>query len=191
MEVRTGPARLTIPATPPRPDMADFPASRASAADRRARVPSAGNRSGAAPPWDSAGTTLTIPRGIHYSGRIGPCEGLTVEGVVETELDGCRRLAVAGGGVFRGRADVETAEIRGALEGPLRVRGILTVGASARILSESISYAELEIERGGIVIGVVRPLPEDRERICSAGSAQSAGDRRAPPKGRSSAPAHD
>ena len=41
------------------------------------------------------------------------------------------------------------------------VRELLTVRASARILSGSIFYGELEIERGGTVTGTVRPLPED------------------------------
>ena len=59
-----------------------------------------------------------------------------VEGAVETELSGCRVLMVAASGVFRGNADVETADIRGTVEGPLTVRKILTVRASARILSE-------------------------------------------------------
>lgn len=80
----------------------------------------------------------------------------TVGGVVETGLDSCRVLAVAGDGVFRGGADVETADIRGTLQGPLRVRGILTVRASARIRPETLSYGKIEIERGGIVAGTAR-----------------------------------
>ena len=75
-----------------------------------------------------------------------------VEGAVETELDGCRVLMVAASGVFRGSADVERADISGTVEGSLTVREILTVRASARILSKSISYGELEIERGGTVL---------------------------------------
>ncbi len=163
-----------MPAPELPPDAAAAAASRPRAPNRRARISSAGNRSGATPRWDSAGTSLTIPRGIQYSGRIGPCERLTVEGVVETELDGCRVLAVAAGGVFRGTADVETAEISGTLEGSLRVRGTLTVRASARILSDSLSYAEIEIERGGTVTGSVRPLPKDAEQTSPAGTAQPA-----------------
>ena len=115
------------------------------------------------PGADSDGKTLTIPRSISYSGRIGSCERLMVEGAVETELSGCRVLMVAASGVFRGSADVETADIRGTVEGPLTVRKILTVRASARILSESVSYGELEIERGATIIGAVRPFPDNLE----------------------------
>lgn len=160
MEERAGTGRQAMPEPVTRPGAAESPTIPASGPDRRGGIPSSGNRSGPAPRWDSAGTTLTIPRGIRYSGRIGPCERLIVEGVVETELDGGRVLAVAGGGVFRGRADVETADISGTLEGQLRVRGTLTVRASARIVSESFSYGELEIERGGVVAGTARPADD-------------------------------
>ena len=48
-------------------------------------------------------------------------------------LYGCGVLMVAAGGVFRGGADVETADISGTVEGSLTVRQNLTVRASARI----------------------------------------------------------
>ena len=130
---------------------------------RRARVPASGPPGGLAPGADSEGKTLTIPRSISYSGRIGSCERLMVEGIVETEIHGCRFLTVAASGVFRGSADVERADISGTVEGPLTVRELLTVRASARILSGSIFYGELEIERGGTVTGTVQPLPGDAE----------------------------
>ena len=112
------------------------------------------------PGADSEGKTLVIPRSISYSGRIGSCERLIVEGAVETGLEGCRVLIVAASGVFRGSADVETADIGGTVEGTLTVRRILTVRASGRIVAETLSYGELEIVRGGILIGTVRPLAE-------------------------------
>jgi len=111
-----------------------------------------------APGADSEGKTLTIPRSISYSGRIGSCERLIVEGAAETGLEGCRVLVVAEGGVFRGSADVETADIGGTVEGSLTVREILTVRASARIHSDSIFYGELELDRGGTVTGTLQPL---------------------------------
>lgn len=111
----------------------------------------------------SEGRSLAIPRGIAFSGRIGTCETLLVEGVVETDLDRCRVLVVSPGGVFRGDANVETAEIAGTVEGRLTVRGLLRLRASGRILCETIAYSELTIERGGIVIGTVRPLREEAE----------------------------
>ena len=145
------------------PSEAAFPESPRSRLPRRARVPASGLPDEHAPGADSEGKTLTIPRSISYSGRIGSCERLMVEGTVETEIHGCRVLTVAARGVFRGSADVERADISGTVEGPLTVRELLTVRASARILSGSISYGELEIERGGTVTGTVRPRQEEAE----------------------------
>ena len=145
------------------PSEAALPDSPRSRLPRRGRVPASGSPVRLAPGADSEGTTLTIPRGISYSGPIGSCERLMVEGAVETEIHGCHVLLVAASGVFRGSADVERADISGTMEGPLTVRGLLTVRASARILSGSLSYGELEIERGGTVTGTVRPLLEVAE----------------------------
>ena len=145
------------------PSEAASPESPPSPLPRRARVPASGLPDGHAPGADSEGKTLTIPRSISYSGRIGSCERLMVEGTVETEIHGCRVLTVAASGVFRGTADVERADISGTVEGPLTVRELLTVRASARILSGSISYGELETERGGTVTGTVLPLLEVAE----------------------------
>ena len=144
---------------------------------RRPDIPAAGTSGGLAPRADSEGKTLTVPRSISYSGRIGSCERLMVEGAVETEIHGCRVLAVAANGVFRGSADVERADISGTVEGSLTVRELLTVRASARILSGSISYGELEIEGGGTVTshadGNIRPrrcgkTPKNRRTVIFA-----------------------
>ena len=94
------------------PSEAASPESPRSRLPRRARVPASGLPDGHAPGADSEGKTLTIPRSISYSGRIGSCERLMVEGTVETEIHGCRVLTVAARGVFRGSADVERADIR-------------------------------------------------------------------------------
>ena len=149
--------------TDPPPPEAAPPDSPRSRLPHRARVPASGPPGGLAPGADSEGKTLTIPRGISYSGRIGACARLMVEGAVETEIHGCQVLTVAASGIFRGSADVERADISGIVEGSLTVCELLTVRASARILSGSIFYGELEIERGGTVTGTVRPLPGDAE----------------------------
>ena len=86
-----------------------------------------------------------------------------VEGVVETELHGCRVLTVAASGVLRGSADAERADISGTVQGSLTTREILTVRASGRILGGAICYGEIEIERGGTIIGMARHRPEGAE----------------------------
>ena len=139
------PTDLPLPATLPSP---------------RVPISEAGPRDFRVPGTDSEGKALTIPRRVSFSGRIGRCQQLVVEGVLETDLDGCRELAVAGGGIFRGAADVDVADIRGIVEGTLTVRRMLTLRSSGRIASETLSCGELKIERGGILIGTVRRLAE-------------------------------
>ena len=138
---------------------ADAPARPA----RRVTPPASRARVAAGPGIDGGGTTLTIPRAIAFAGRIGRCERLAVEGVLETDLEGCPVLAVARDGFYRGTADVESADIAGTVEGTLTVRGSLTLRATGRIVSETVSYGELEIERGARVAGTFRPLVDDAE----------------------------
>ena len=130
---------------------------------RRAAVPTSGTRDRRTLGSDSESKSLTIPRSISFGGRIGGCERRLVEGVVETDLDGCRTLAVVPGGVFRGSADVEAAHIGGTVEGTLTALRLLTLRASGRIVSGTLSYGELEIVRGGMLIGAVRPLAEEAQ----------------------------
>ena len=112
---------------------------------------------------DSEGKCLVVSRSISLSGRIKSCEKLIVEGSVETEIDGCRELEVARTGVFKGNAEVETADISGSVEGSLTAREMLVVRASGRIRG-NISYGQLEVERGGIVVGEIQPCSEDDSR---------------------------
>ena len=112
------------------------------------------------PGADSEGKCLVVSRNISLSGRIKSCEKLIVEGSVETEIDGCRELEVARTGVFKGNAEVETADISGSVEGSLTAREILVVRASGRIRG-NISYGQLEVERGGILVGEIQPCSDD------------------------------
>lgn len=115
------------------------------------------------PGADSEGKCLVVSRNISLSGRIKSCEKLIVEGSVETEIDGCRELEVARTGVFKGNAEVETADISGSVEGSLTAREILVVRASGRIRG-TVSYGQLEVERGGILVGEIQPCSEDDSR---------------------------
>ena len=153
------------------PSESTSPQSQRPQLPRRARAPAPGPPAGLAPRADSEGKTLTVARSISFSGWIGSCERLTVEGTVETEIDACHFLTVAASGVFRGRADVERADVSGTVEGFLTVCELLTVRASGRILGGSISNGELEIERGGAVTGTFRLLPQDAEWASLADTA--------------------
>lgn len=152
------PSREPPPAPPPMP----APAAR-TRPSRRVPTPQAELVRRVAPGADSEGKCLVVGRSIALSGRIESCEKLIVEGTVETEMNGCRELEIARTGVFKGTAEVESADISGAVEGTLTAHGVLTLRASGRIRGK-ISYGQLEIERGGTIIGDVQPLSDDDSR---------------------------
>ncbi len=156
------PLDLPSKESPPAPPSKPAPAARTRPA-RRVAAPQAEPIRRVSPGADSEGKCLVVGRSIALSGRIESCEKLVVEGTVETEMDGCRELEIARTGVFKGNADVENADISGAVEGTLTARGVLTVRASGRIRGK-IHYGQLEVERGGTVTGDVRPLSDDDSR---------------------------
>jgi cytoskeletal protein CcmA (bactofilin family) len=117
----------------------------------------------APPPAEAAETssqgTLIVGEGIHVKGEIQSCTTLVVEGRVEASLEAAE-LAVREGGVYDGKAVVESARIGGVFTGDLTVRGLLTVTAGGRV-SGSLRYGELRIEQGGRLSGDVDLLAEE------------------------------
>lgn len=109
---------------------------------------------------------LTVGREISLAGEITACEVLVVEGKVEASLVGSRLIEVAPGGLFKGSAVVESAEIAGRFEGALTVHDRLLVRATGHV-SGSVKYRRLEVEQGGEIVGemaVERPAePEAKE----------------------------
>ncbi|HEX6441199.1 MAG TPA: polymer-forming cytoskeletal protein, partial [Stellaceae bacterium] len=86
---------------------------------------------------------------------IGNCDRLVVEGSVEANLHECRELNIAEGGLFKGNASIEEAEVRGRFEGELVVRKRLLIRAAGHVAG-TIAYGELEVERGGKISGSVQ-----------------------------------
>jgi cytoskeletal protein CcmA (bactofilin family) len=106
---------------------------------------------------------LIVGRHINLSGEIRTCDRLIVEGCVEAALFDTRAVEIAPGGVFRGSASIETAEIGGLFEGDLVVRERLFVKGTGRIVG-NVQYGELEIERGGVVSGRLDALAPEVDR---------------------------
>jgi cytoskeletal protein CcmA (bactofilin family) len=96
--------------------------------------------------------TLIVGREISLSGDITSCDRLVVEGTVEVSLHDCRELDIAATGLFKGNASIENAEVSGRFEGDLVVRKLLRIRASGHV-SGSVTYGEIEIERGGKISG--------------------------------------
>lgn len=105
---------------------------------------------------------LTVGRGINLSGEINSCDTLVVEGEVQASLDHCNAMEIAKSGVFKGTAEIATADIAGLFDGDLVVRDRLILRGSGRIIG-SVRYSELEIERGGRITGTMELLPDAAE----------------------------
>ena len=100
---------------------------------------------------------LTVARDITITGQIKGCGRLTVEGQVDADLSDCRHLEIAEGGVFRGKALVESADVRGHVDGDLTVAGRLLIRASGRV-SGVVRYLDVQIEPGGRLSGQIETL---------------------------------
>ena len=98
---------------------------------------------------------LSVGREITLSGEINSCDKLFIEGSVEANLTNCRDVDIAEGGLFKGSAAIEEAEVRGRFEGNLTVCKRLLIKATGRV-SGTIRYGQIEIECGGQISGDIQ-----------------------------------
>jgi cytoskeletal protein CcmA (bactofilin family) len=97
---------------------------------------------------------LIVGHGVSLSGEITSCARLLIEGNVEANLHDCHDVDIAEGGLFKGVASIDNAEVRGRFEGDLVVRKRLLIRATGHV-SGKITYSEIEIEHGGKISGQV------------------------------------
>jgi cytoskeletal protein CcmA (bactofilin family) len=97
--------------------------------------------------------TLIIGQGIQVKGEIESCQSLIVEGRVEASVT-AESLQVLKGGLFKGTAEVERADIAGTFEGTLTVHGQLGIKANGRA-SGRVRYGRITVEGGGEISGDV------------------------------------
>lgn len=110
-------------------------------------------------PGESESKKLTVGRDICLKGEITACDKLIVEGQVEIALDDARAIEIAPTGFFKGRAEVDEADISGLYEGELIARELLTVRAGGRI-NGTVRYGRIIIEAGGEISGDMRALTQ-------------------------------
>ncbi len=101
--------------------------------------------------------TLVVGRGISVQGTVQDAERLVVEGTVEASMIHATELAISQGGVFKGEAEVEDAEIAGTIDGTLMARGSLVVRATGRVLGTA-RCRRLQVEDGGQITGRMEML---------------------------------
>jgi cytoskeletal protein CcmA (bactofilin family) len=112
-----------------------------------------------APSGDYDGKKLIVGKQIVLSGEIKACEKLVVEGKVEASLTDSHSIEILPDGLFKGTASIDVADISGRFEGDLVVRDRLTLRSTGHI-SGNVRYGEMQIERGGVIAGDMRPIDE-------------------------------
>jgi cytoskeletal protein CcmA (bactofilin family) len=110
---------------------------------------------------------LIVGNEISLKGEITHCDRLLIEGSVEANLSDCRDVDIAETGLFKGSASIESAEIRGRFEGTLTVRKRLFIRATG-IVTGTIRYGQIEVERGGRIAGDIEAAAETAEAVPSS-----------------------
>ena len=106
---------------------------------------------------DSDGKKLIVGQDISLSGAITACDTLVVQGAVEASLSDSRVIEVTETGIFKGKVEIEIAEISGLFEGELTARDRLIIRGTGRVTG-IIRYRQLEIESGGQIAGTIEVL---------------------------------
>ena len=102
---------------------------------------------------------LVVGREIVLKGELKALDRLVVEGQVEAKMKNCREIEIAKTGTFRGKVEFDRADISGVFEGDLTAREYLVVRATGRVVG-TVRFGELEIERGGQIIGDIQIIGE-------------------------------
>jgi cytoskeletal protein CcmA (bactofilin family) len=108
---------------------------------------------------------LIVGRDIFLSGEIKSCNKLVVEGSVEAALRDCQTVEIAEAGLFRGSAEIDTADVSGRFEGILTVKKRLLIRSTGKVVG-TVRYGQIEIERGGVISGQI-------EHLATTGAAAS------------------
>ncbi len=115
------------------------------------REPPPDNAAAEAPGAEDSRRLVVGPQ-IALNGEIRACDTLVVEGRVDADLRECEALEITPSGRFKGSAAVDYCDLNGAFEGELTVRKLLLLRAGGR-MTGTLRYGEIEIERGGKIIG--------------------------------------
>ncbi len=127
-------------------------ANQASATTAAASAPGATSQP---TPAAESGSKLTVGPNIKLKGvEITDCDTLVVEGTVEATMDS-RVIQISEHGAFKGSAEIDIAEIRGAFDGDLTVRDKLKIFSTGKVTGK-IRYGKVVIEEGGQLVGDVQ-----------------------------------
>jgi cytoskeletal protein CcmA (bactofilin family) len=146
---RTGGTFTTAHPASPAPVGASTAASSAQALG----IPSAMPESLATSPSANSAKLIVGPN-IKLKGvEIADCDTLVIEGLVEATVNS-RVIQIAEPGAYKGSAEIDIAEVRGAFDGNLTARQKLVIFATGKV-SGKIRYGKIVIEEGGQISGDV------------------------------------
>lgn len=92
-----------------------------------------------------------IGEGCIFKGALQAPEALIIDGTVEGDLT-ARSIRVGATGVVKGNIVVTEADIEGTVNEILEVKQLLTVRSTGRI-EANVSYGELQLEKGAVIMG--------------------------------------
>lgn len=125
----------------------------------------------AASTTNESGSKLIVGPNIKLKGvEIQDCDTLFVEGTVEATMDS-RVIHIAQQGAFKGSAEVDVAEVHGAIDGNLTVRQKLVIHATGKVTGR-IRYGKVVIEEGGQLSGDVECAQSGAAKAGVAGTAK-------------------
>ena len=107
---------------------------------------------------------LSVGPDIQMKGEINSCDRGVIEGIVDATMRDVHTVELTESGTLKGTAEVEDAEISGAFEGDLVVRGKLTIYSSGRVRG-NVTYGEVEIQRGGQISGNIRNVADAKSAM--------------------------
>ncbi|KQP49516.1 polymer-forming cytoskeletal protein [Pseudorhodoferax sp. Leaf274] len=152
--LNTRPSTFNNTSSPLQPTVSSSAMSSSSSASSAAPTSSAAVAPTASAATQEPGSKLIVGPNIKLKGvEITDCDTLVVEGTVEATMDS-RMMQIAEQGAFKGSAEVDLAEIRGAFDGDLVVREKLVVYATGKV-SGKIRYGKVVIEEGGQISGEI------------------------------------
>src|SRR5690606_8692444 len=121
---------------------------------------------------------LIVGPGIKLKGaEITDCDTIIVEGEVDASMDS-RVVEIAEQGVFRGKVEVDIAEIRGRFEGELIAHQRLVIRETGRAAGK-IRYGKVSIDEGGELSGDIAAAEADSQRSSTRSLELHAGRERA------------
>jgi cytoskeletal protein CcmA (bactofilin family) len=103
--------------------------------------------------------TLMVGSGVNLLGTVQNAELIVVEGSIMSATIGATELVVHEGGTVKGEADVENADVSGAVDGSLDVQGMLVIRATGQVRG-STRCRRLAVDEGGQISGRMEVITE-------------------------------